>query len=83
MDRQKWVEAFFYNWEKFLNRKMKIMRRSDFVQSINAIAIHDNGEEYEFDFEISNNATEKDKVDKAFEIAYCKFINLEEVRITN
>ena len=59
------------------------MRRSDFVQSINAIAIHDNGEEYEFDFEISNNATEKDKVDKAFEIAYCKFINLEEVRITN
>ena len=50
------------------------------MKRIDAVAIS-NGKKKEFSFEIEDNATEKEKSDKAFEIAYCRFIDLEEVKI--
>lgn len=52
------------------------------MQEVTALAVADNGDEKEFTFELHDNATDKEKLDKAFEIAYCEiFYNLKEVSV--
>ena len=46
-----------------------------------AIATLSDGEENVFTFEMFETATNKEIVGKAFEIAYCKYINLDTIEI--
>jgi len=50
------------------------------MREIKAIAIADD-EEHEFYFEIADEATDMQVLDKAFEIAYCKYMALDEVTV--
>lgn len=51
------------------------------MKNIIAVATYDSNKKHEFEFEVSENAIDTDVVDKAFDIAYSKFANLEKVKI--
>ena len=58
-----------------------ISPKQEKMMEVSAVAVLEDGEENEFVFEIERAATDKEIVNKAFEIAYCKYINLDRVMV--
>ena len=51
------------------------------IEVIATVILHDDSEE-EFTFEIKDGSTEADVLDKAFEIGYCRYMDIERITVS-